>query len=318
MKATADIPIPTVHTKSLSEYAADLARSGTRIVSGAPGTFWATHESAALVRRPIFLLTLPTTHEVHHALWRGRAAIASYLQEPDERHPANAWLYLCTDHSYSLERLSSATRRNVRRGLGELAIMPLAAAELLAHGADAFCDTRRRAGLSDGTPDVFRRLYAAYARLPEYAFLGAWKDDQLAAFLTITEVEDWVEIGDCSMDALLQYRPNDTLLYCALYHYLVERGCRLASFGVSTIQSTNDDAGLHRFKLKLGFEAVPVHRAFVPHPFLRPFTNRATLWGVNAALRFRPGNRRLRKVGGALVYYLSNQRHMGLAGRDQR
>jgi hypothetical protein len=318
MKADVEIPTPTTHTKSLSEYAADLVRSGTRIVSGAPGTFWATHESAALMRRPIFLLTRPSTHEVHHALWSGRAAIASYLQEPDERHPANAWLYLCTDHSYSLENLGSATRRNVRRGLGELAIAPLTAEDVLAHGADAFCDTRRRAGLSDGTPEVFRRLYAAYARLPEYAFLGAWKDGQLAAFLTITEVEDWVEIGDCSMDALLQYRPNDTLLYCALSHYLVERGCRVASFGVSTIQSTNDDAGLHRFKLKLGFEAVPVHRAFVPHPFLRPFTNRATLWGVNAALRFRPGNRRLRKVGGALVYFLSNRRNMDIAERDER
>ena len=46
----------------------------------------------------------------------------------------------------------------------------------------------------------------------------------------------------------------------------------------------------------------PVHRAFVSHPLLRPFTNRLTLRGVNTALRFIPGSLRLRKIRGVLEY----------------
>jgi len=292
--------------KSLAEYTADLARSGIKVFPGASGTFWTRHESSAMMRRPTFELAPPTSDEVREILWRGRAAVASYLLEPDERHPANAWLYVCSDQDYALDKLAPTMRRNVRRGLKELTIAPFTSEQLLAHGAQAFCDTRRRVGLSDGTPEEFRRYFTIYASLPEVVFLGAWKDNELAAFLSITEVDDWAEIGCFSMDALLQYRPNDTLMYSALSRYLVERRCRVVSYGLSSIQAESNATGLHRFKMKVGFEARPVHRAFVPHPLLRLFVNRLTLWGVNTALRSRPGDRRLKKAGGVLACMLGD------------
>jgi hypothetical protein len=301
-------------TLSLREYMADLERSGVEVLSGAPGTFWTRHESGAMMRRPTFYVGLPEEKEVQQVLWRGRAGIASYLLEPDEGHPANAWLYICTDQTYALEKLPSPMRRNVRRGLRELRITPLTADQVLAHGVEAFCETRRRVGLSDGTPEEFRRRYTVEAKLPEIAFIGSWKDDQLAAFLSIVEVDDWVEIGCFSMDALLQYRPNDTLMYTALSHYLVERKCRLVSYGLSSIQAESNAMGLHRFKTKVGFEARPVHRAFVAHPLLRPLVNRATLWTVNAALRLRPADRRLKKAGGVLACMLGDTSALEAAG----
>jgi hypothetical protein len=93
-----------------------------------------------------------------------------------------------------------------------------------------------------------------------------------------------------SMTALLSYRPNDTLIYTALYRYLV----------------VSNTAGLHRFKTKVGFEARPVHRAFVVHPPLRPLANRFALWGLNTVLRFRPTDRRLKKAGGVLASMLGD------------
>jgi len=290
--------------RSITDYAADLARSGVQILPGGPGTFWTRHESGAMMRRPTFHLMPPAPDEVRRILWHGRVAIASYLIEPDERHPVNAWLYLCTDQAYSLDKLTPAMRRNVRRGLRELKITPLTREQLFTHGVQPFYDTRRRTGLSDGTIEGFRRYFAVRARLPEVVFLGAWKGDQLAAFLAITEVGDWAEIGCFSMDTLLQYRPNDTLMYRALTYYLVERKIRIVSYGLSSIQAESNVAGLHRFKTKVGFKVQPVHRAFVPHPLLRPFVNRLTLWGVNTALRFRPGDRRLKKARGVLACML--------------
>lgn len=289
---------------SMTEYAADLAKTGVHVLPGKSGTFWMRFNSGPLMRAPLFHLAPPASDEIQHVLWRSSAIIASYLLEPDERHPANTWLYLCADQDYRLENLAPAMRRNVRRALRELRIAPLSYDELLAHGAQAFCDTRRRVGLGDGTPQEFHARFTA-RRLPEVAILGAWKDDQLAGFLSITQVDDWAEInGNFSADALQIYRPSDGLVYSALTHYLIERKCRLVSFGISSVQDDNHKAGLHRFKQKVGFQAQPVHRAFIPHPLLRPLLSQPTLWCVNTLLRFRPEDDRLLKAKGVLTSIL--------------
>jgi hypothetical protein len=233
-------------------------------------------------------------------LWQSPAALASYHVRPDEHHPTNAWLYVCNDPQYRLEKLSPAARRNVRRGLQEFRIERITADQLRSHGVQAVRDTRRRHGIENRTKVDFPQL-AFRANCPGQRFLGAWKDDQLAAYLSILEVEDWVEIRTCvSADKFLHLRPNDALLFFALSHYLVEKACGTVTFGSSSIQSDSHRAGLHAFKTKIGFEVHPVHRAFVFHPLARPVANRLTLSGVNAALRFLPGNLRLKKVRGVL------------------
>jgi hypothetical protein len=193
-------------------------------------------------------------------------------------------------------------RKNVRRGHNELKITRLTSAQVLAHGLQAFCDTRRKHKRSDGTPEAFRQHFNAQVNWPELVFLGAWKDNQLAAFLSIIEVEEWAEFYEIfSTDALLQYRPNDILYYSALSHYLVERKCRLVYSGMSSLQITRNDAGMYRFKTKVGLEARAAHRVFVPHLLLRPFANRLTLWGVNTALRYKPENNYLKIARGVLA-----------------
>lgn len=298
-------------TISLAEYAANLKRSGVQVFPGGPGTFWTRYKFGAVMRQPAFYVGPPASNEVRAVLWRGWAALASYLLEPDARHPANAWLYVCTDQTYSLEKLSPEDMgRNVRRGLKKLRITPLTPDQVLAHGTQAFCETRRRLGLSDGTPEEFRQQFIPLTQLPEYVFLGAWKDDQLAAFQSIIEVDDWaILVGSYSTDALRRYKPNETLQYSALSHYLIERSFRLVCNGsLNTIHEESINPGLHRFKMKVGFEVHPVHRAFMLHPLLHPFTNRVTLWGVNTALRFRPENRRLKKAGAVLASILGDTR----------
>jgi hypothetical protein len=301
-------------TISMTEHAAHQAQIGVRILPGEPGTFWAAYQYGTMMRMPTYYLAPPTFQELQRVLWRGRVAVASYLLEPDEHHPANAWLYICTDQTYALEKLSPNGRRDVRRGLRELTIAPLTTEQLLTHGIQGFCETRHRLGLNDGTPEEFRLRFTSRASLPEHVFLGAWKDNRLAAFLSITEIDDWAEIdGSFSTDALRRYMPNDALIYSALSHYLVERKCHVVSYGTSSLQAESNTAGLHRFKTKVGFQARPVHRAFALHPFLRPFANRLTLWSVNTALRFRPGDLRLRKAGGMLASLLGNTYMLELA-----
>jgi hypothetical protein len=296
-------------TTSLREYVAHRASSGIQFITGGPGTFWTRDSRVLLVRQPNFHTEPPASGEVREVLWRGRTLCATYLLEPDEHHPANAWHYVCTDHAYALEQLPPEDMgRNVRRGLKKLRIAWLTSQELLAHGAQAYCDTMRRLGRgSSGIAEGFRRHYTDLAQYPEYVYLGAWKDNQLAAFFCLIEVDDWVSINESyAMDSLLRCKPNETLMYSTLSHYLVERKCRLVSAGTSWIPVEPNSAGLHRFKTKVGFEARPVHRVYVPHPLLRPFANRLTLWGVNTALRLRPEDHRLKRARGLLACMLGD------------
>ena len=99
-------------------------------------------------------------------------------------------------------------------------------------------------------------------------------------------------------------RPNDGLSHFVLNYFLVEQRFKLVTFGLSSIQTESHWAGLHAYKQKVGFEAQPVHRAFVIHPLLRPFANRLALRSINFMTRVIPGNRLLKKGGGILASML--------------
>ena len=294
---------------SLSEYADELSRAGKRVIRYGGETFWAAYEFGALMRIPSFHVGPPASGEVQQVLRNSRLAVATYLLDPDESHQGNCWLYVCQDPSYGLEKLPSAMRRNVRRGLKQLQIRPVTFEQLLSHGAEAFCDTRRRVGLNDGTLKFFRERFLQRARCKGHVFLGAWKDERLAAFLSIAEIEDWVEIEGCfSCNSLLSLRPNDTLFFSALSHYLTERQFRIVSYGVSSIQEESNLETLHVFKTKVGFEARRVHRVFELHPFLRPIQSMVILRLARLLLRLRPGNRLLKKIAGVLGNLVNDQR----------
>jgi hypothetical protein len=294
---------------SLVQYAAQRARQGSRVLPGDAGTFWVEHEARGLVRIPPFLVGPPARGEVRQVLWASRCAVATYLLPPDAMRPANAWLYLCTDQAYDLDKLVPAVRRNVRRGLRELTVTALSPADLLAHGAQAFADTRRRVGLADGTPREFTRRFRLRAACGGHSFLGAWNADRLAAFLSLTEVDDWVEIeGSFSVTELLPLRPNDALMYRALSQYLVEERRRVVAYGLSSIQAESNAVGLHAFKTKMGFEARPVHRAFALHPALTPFANRLGQVGLGVLLWLWPHQRQLKKAEGVLASVLGDAR----------
>lgn len=305
----AQITQPPRSEISLRGYTNELDGAGTRVFPWGKETFWAAYEFGALMRIPSFHVGPPAKGEVQQVLQDARLAVATYLLDPDESHPGNCWLYVCSDPSYGLEKLSSTMRRNVRRGLKELQIRPVTLEELLSHGAKAFCDTRRRVGLSDGTPKHFRERVLQRAKSKGHVFLGAWKDQKLAAFLSIAEVDDWVEIEGCfSCNSLLNFRPNDTLFFSALSQYLTERQCRIVSYGVSSIQEESNSETLHVFKTKVGFEARRVHRVFELHPFLRPFQTGMTLRLARMLLWLRPGNRLLKKIVGVLNNLVSEKR----------
>lgn len=302
---------------TLAEYVGDLRRSGARVCRGSAGTYWVASTDRVLWRLPTFQVGTPSQSEIDDALTTTGTLVASYLVEPSEDQPANAWVYLSSSRNYSLRMLAPPMQRNVRRAMRELTITPVGPGELLAHGRPAFCDTRRRNGLDDGTDVGFRRYFASGLHRPGQSYLAAWRQGQLAAFLTIVRLDDWVELCCFSTTSMLWYRPNDALMYAALSAYLADERCRVVSYGVSSIQAKSKAAGLHRFKRKVGFDAIPVHRTFVFHPSIRRFAHRLVLsaahTAVNGVLRVQPRNRMLKKLGGMLACMLGSTRMMPAA-----
>jgi hypothetical protein len=294
---------------SLSEYATELASSGVKIVGRTDTEFWMGYESWALMRMPAFLTGEPEPRALSSLLRASGSLVATYLVEPDDAHSANGWLYVCRDPDYSVEKLDPAVRRNVRRGLRELRIHPVPQEQLVEKGYEAFRDTRERGAMSDGTLENLMKWSEPKGKYRSHSYLGAWAGDTLAAFLSITAVDDWAEIEGCySANFALSLRPNDTLMAVALHEYLVNRRSRLVSYGLSSIQAETSAAGLHRFKTKVGFEALPVHRTFVVHPFARHLVNGFSHGCLRMLLSLAPRNRLIKKAEGVLAAML---RHTG-------
>jgi hypothetical protein len=86
------------------------------------------------------------------------------------------------------------------------------------------------------------------------------------AFYRSSNYTNGADVDGCfSADALLNSRPNDVLFFYALSRYMSKEGCRAVSYGVSSFQAVSNKDGLHAFKTKVGFEAIPIHRAFALH-----------------------------------------------------
>jgi hypothetical protein len=249
---------------------------------------------------PVFDLTNPNPKEIRRLLWSELAPMVSFVVQPDEEHPADATLYLCRDPSYSLDKLPKKVRFSIKKS-GSLRIEWLDGKSFLQHGFPAFRDSRARNSLADGTHEIFQLKFARWFQNPANGVLGAWHDGDLVAYFTTTAVDDWVEIGGQSTSAGRIFNPNNGLVHYLLNEFLVNRKFRVVSYGLSSIQESSNATGLHQFKVKVGFEAIPVRRVFVPHPLLRPFVNQLSLAVGHRAARYFPGNRALKKGCGVLA-----------------
>src|SRR3990172_5865861 len=162
---------------SVAEYASAVAQNGVRALPGTGDTLWARYERGSIQRVPTFYLAPPGPGEVRRILWNGRAAVVSYIVDPDKHHPANAWLYTCRDSNYSVEKLSRSARRNVRYARCTLQFSSVELPSLLRHGFSAYRDTFTRLGLAIDTVEGFQRGLEFFSRNPAHRFVGAWEGD---------------------------------------------------------------------------------------------------------------------------------------------
>ncbi len=283
---------------NLTEYCERLREGGFKVVLGSGKTVWVSHERFSMLRQPAFAVDTPSRDEIRNVFKQSHAAMLSFGIRPSDKCAANSSLYLCTDSEYCIEKLGQSARSHIRRGLDEFDIRFLEPSQILTLGMQSYCDTLARTGQSIEHRESFESFFRA-SRL-EKKYLGALKGEYLAAFLMVTEVDDWISIGAYSANEFLSLRPNNALIYFVLQHYLVEKGIRVATYGLSSVQASSSAEGLNRFKLKMGFESIPVHRVFIINPLFRPLVNRFSWKLAKEMLRFSPKHPLLKKAEGAL------------------
>jgi hypothetical protein len=281
---------------TLDQYSQELRKAGLRVVNGADKSLWISHERFALQRQPHFALHVPSRDEIQTVFAASHALLLSFVSEPTRDQSPNSVLYLCRDPEYSHEKLHKGGR--IRRGLREFELRETSQEEVLALGFAAYRDSRTRNHLSRISHEAFESRFRRFQ--PAIRYFGAFKDGKMAAFCGGLEVEDWASIGGWSADAFLSLRPNDALIYFVSYHYLVKSGVQALSYGLSSVQTSSNASGLHQFKVKMGFEAIPVRRTFILNPLVRPIINRTSWKVTNSLHRLWPGNVMLKKAEGAL------------------
>ncbi|MCJ7544028.1 MAG: hypothetical protein MUP47_05585 [Phycisphaerae bacterium] len=268
---------------TLSEYVKSLAAVGLQCTMADGGPFaWVPGAPGELTRLPLPCTDPVGGAEIRQLLSNRKVWVVSFLQQPDEAHPANCFFYVCRNQTYSLETLKKRVRASIRRGLEHLKIRLCTWDELAAKGYTAYADTDLRHGYAPPSQKNFQEFVNARRGSKFLDIWGAWAGDALAGWLTVLNVDNWA-VFDAAKSATAFHNdsPNNALYFVITRTMLAEKKLSYVSCGLSSVQLGVDRSTLHRFKLSMGYEAMPLRRVFVARPLLRPLLRprpAARLW----------------------------------------
>jgi len=211
-------------------------------------------------------------------------------------------IYLLSDKSYDLAKLSRSTRRHTRRGLKMCSVEQIGFDELKAKGMQANLDTLCRQKRDDPIFSQSRRWASfchAGGAVEGAGVWGAFVNDELAAYAVTFITDDCCNIlYQMSCTDMMQYRVNLALFYTINRKMLALPGINRICCGMTPII---DLPGLDTFKTRLGYEKRPVHFKVKLRPWLgRLLLNSAGRGALSLARRVAPDVYLLKQANGFL------------------
>lgn len=293
---------PFAQGGTAEDYCQYLKESGQPCHLSRNGDVWFQNSGGELLRFPLpDNLTPPDAQEINNVLKHKRVYIASYICEPTGDRPPNAYLYVCRDSEYDISKQKKNARRDIRKGMRNFQIRLCTWDEIIEKGYAAEVDTQKRHGFVSPSKNEHAKSIQRLQYKDIFEIWGAWSGHNVASWILLCKINDSAEImkfRSCT-DYLVQ-EPNISLLYCLTKHMLVEEKRLWTCTGLSSIYE-GTRIGLHRFKLRSGYEAIPVRREFVAVSALKPLMKcRAFSWCVEKATHIFPKYPLLRKVNGLL------------------
>ncbi len=282
----------------LQDYYHSLKNSGFRVSKGDGDYLWIKHETLSAIRFPEFNTSIPTKIEIRRVFKELKCLIISYIINTENLDESNSILYDCSDNNYDSKNLSKNVIRDINIGKNYLTCGFVEWNEIFQLGLQSFADTRRRVGLSDGNAKNFQIRFKGFALNSSHRAVAAKLNGEIVAFMSLIIIEDFVIIqGSFSTDEHKKLCPNNLLIDFVLNYFLKENGYNNVCYGLSSIQQNSGNTGLHKYKLRVGFEANHVKRMFFLHPLILPF-KKVIGYTINFLLTISPANRQLRKAHG--------------------
>lgn len=256
---------------------------------------WMKYEKFAYVKYPVYHLEPVNNEELKKIFKKTNAPVLSYSILNTE---GNVFWYVCK--TISLESLKSTQRRDISKAANSFVIKEVNYNQLIEKGFEAFSDTRKRVGLTDFEKSDFLNRFSKEKNTKANFYVGAFQGDRLDAFVSLIIFNNNVEIeGFFSRNEALPLCVNNYLNFAVTHYFLNVQKMNLVSYGFSSIQE-GDFEGLHKFKLKCGFDAIMVQRKFVINPKYKLLVNKLTLSLAKGVTSMFPNNRMARKFDGVI------------------
>lgn len=256
---------------------------------------WMKYEKFAYVKYPVYHFKQVFSEELNRIFKKSNSPVLSYSVLNSQ---GKVYWYVCK--KIALENLKATQRRDISKAAKYFVIKDISIDTLIKKGFEAFSDTRKRVGLSDYNMKDFIHRFSNQKHTNANYYIGAFHGDQLQAFVSLIIFNNKVEIeGLFSRNEALPLCVNNYLNFAITHYFLNVQKMELVSYGFSSIQE-GDFEGLHRFKLKCGYDAIPVLRIFVVNPKYKIFINSFTMQLAKSIIRIFPQNRLARKLIGVI------------------
>lgn len=272
-----------------------MAARGRRIVESA-SALWHSTDGKMLMSLPYHLALDPEPGEMEELLRRSSSLGVRYPSITRQGTPGG--LYVCRDKEYSLKTVQSRLRSKVRRGIEQCEVRLVQPDELLGQGLRLNQETMSRQGRYEaefGDATSFARLVSAVEICRKVEAYGAFIDGVLGAYAVTYEEDGWFHIlHQMSRLDCLEHYPNHALAFTLTEASLSKPEIVGMSYGLKSLVNT---AGLHDFKLRMGYECLSQNMVCELHPMASGvLTSGLTNAGVNLARRCFPRDQRLERA----------------------
>jgi len=259
-------------------------------------TLWHSTDGKMLMSLPYHLALDPDPGEMNALLRETGSLGVRYASIT--RAGAPGGLYVCRDKEYSLKSVQSRLRSKVRRGLEHCEVREVEAEELLGQGLRLNQETMARQGRYEsefGEPLSFARIVQAIRSSPRVVAYGSFVDGMLGAYAVTYEEDGWFHIlHQMSRVDLLEHYPNHALAFTLTEAALSKPEIVGMSYGLKSLVNT---AGLHDFKLRMGFECLSQNMVCELHPTASGLlTSGLASFGLKMVRRCFPRDQRLERV----------------------
>ena len=280
------------------QFAQFFARQGYRTVKTKSAHWYEIHPFC-WQSIPYHKVTEPSAPEIRQLFFKHFSLLIRFFSE--SRHgalPGNIWV--CDHRDYGFAALETKTRNQVRRGLEKNEIERIDFASLAQAGWDLVRDTADRQARNPDFVDQaeWGRYCAAAAGIQDFEAWGAFWHGRLAAFLVGANVEGYYYIlHQASRTADLKHYPNNALMYLVTKLKMGDPEIQVVSYGLDSIE---DNPGLKKFKLRMGFHLSPLNQKILINPMGKWVKSKVARTVVMHLLNHYPQNNYLRKLAALL------------------